>query len=296
MSLPLIGFIGLGNMGTPMADRLHAAGYPLVVSDIAPGVADSFVATHPGAMAADDQRSLATAELLILMLPNSAVVEGVLEGTGRGDGLAALAGAGSLVVDMSSSDPTRTRALAERLQRLDVRLVDAPVSGGVRGAIAGTLAVMTGGADEDLAEIAPLLEHLAKNVVHVGPVGAGHAAKALNNLVSAASVSVTVEALRVAEAFGIEPEMMNEVLNGSSGRSNTSENKVVQFMTSGTFGSGFALQLMAKDVAIALEVARSLGFRTDVSDAVGQQWRTVAAEVAPATDHTEMYRLVGGPR
>lgn len=296
MSLPLIGFVGLGNMGVPMAERLHAAGYPLVVSDVAPGVAAAFAQAHPGTAVAARPADLADADLVILMLPSSAVVEAVVDGTDAGVGLADVLQPGTLVVDMSSSEPARTQALAERLAALDLRLVDAPVSGGVRGAVAGTLSVMTGGSRSDLAELAPLLDHLAKNIVHVGPVGAGHAAKALNNLVSAASVSVTVEALRVAEAFGIAPETMTTVLNGSSGRSNTSENKVVQFMTNGSFGSGFALQLMAKDVRIAVDLARSLGRRTDVSDSVEAQWSTVAAAVEPDTDHTEMYRLVGGNR
>ncbi|MCR1783999.1 NAD(P)-dependent oxidoreductase [Nocardioides carbamazepini] len=296
MTLPVIGFVGLGNMGLPMADRLCAAGYPLVVSDVAPGVAATFADGHPGTVAATGPADVADSDIVILMLPSSAVVEAVLGGTEAAAGLAEALRPGALVVDMGSSEPARTRALAARLAALDVRLVDAPVSGGVRGATAGTLAVMTGGAPEDLAEVAPLFAHLAGTVVHVGPVGAGHAAKALNNLVSAASVSVTVEALRVAEGFGIAPETMTEVLNGSSGRSNTSENKVVQFMTSGTFRSGFALQLMAKDVRIALDLARSLGCRTDVSDRVEQQWSAVAADVPPATDHTEMYRLVGGAR
>jgi 3-hydroxyisobutyrate dehydrogenase len=283
----MIGFVGLGRMGRPMAGRLAEAGYRLVVSDAAPGVAASI----EGAVAATDHGDFAGVDVVILMLPNSAVVESVLEE----EGLAAVLEPGALVVDMSSSEPLRTRALAARLAGRGLRFVDAPVSGGVRGAVAGTLAVMTGGDEADIAEIQPLLEILGRTVLPVGPVGSGHAAKALNNLVSAATLSVTVEALRLGAEFGIAPQTMNAVLNSSSGRSNTSENKVAQFMLDGNYGSGFALQLMAKDVRIAVDLARDLAQRTEVADLVAGQWSRVAALVTPETDHTAMYELIGGP-
>ena len=288
MTLPRIGFVGLGKMGQPMAGRLMEAGYPLVVSDAAPGVAASMTGVTP----AQDSKDFADVDVLILMLPNSAVVESVLES----EGLAAVLRPGTLVVDMSSSEPLRTRALASRLGRRGLRFVDAPVSGGVRGAIAGSLAVMSGGDENDIDELRPLLEVLGKKVLTVGPVGSGHAAKALNNLVSAATLSVTVEALRLGAAFGIAPETMNAVLNSSSGRSNTSENKVTQFMLDGSFGSGFALHLMAKDVRIAVDLARALAQRTEISDQVAEQWSRTAADVTPQTDHTQMYDLIGGPQ
>jgi 3-hydroxyisobutyrate dehydrogenase len=275
-----------------MASRLHAAGFALTVGDIAADVVDRFVAEHPGSAAADDPAAYGDVETLILSLPSSAVVEAVLEDEKTANALAR----GTVVVDMSSSEPARTRALADRLAGLGLRLVDAPVSGGVRGAVAGSLAILTGGDAVDLDQVAPVFVPLAKTVIAVGPVGSGHAAKALNNLVSAATLSVTVEALRLGERFGIAPETMTEVLNSSSGRSNTSENKVSQFMTSGTYGSGFALQLMAKDVGIAVDLADDLGQRVDVADEVARQWRRVAAKVTPRTDHTQMYELIGGPR
>ncbi|GAA2631275.1 NAD(P)-dependent oxidoreductase [Paractinoplanes durhamensis] len=275
-----IGFVGLGKMGRPMAQRLVEAGYDLVVADSAPGATEGFTAAD----------GFEDVDLLILMLPNSAVVEKVL------DDLVPALRAGTLVADMSSSEPLRTRALAVRLAERGLRFVDAPVSGGVRGAVAGTLAVMTGGAEADLAAIRPVLDVLGRTVLHVGPVGSGHAAKALNNLVSAATLAVTVEALRVGAAFGIAPETMNAVLNSSSGRSNTSENKVAQFMLDGSFASGFALQLMAKDVRIAIDLARALEQRTELGDRAEEQWTRIAAEVTPQTDHTRMYELLGGPR
>ena len=138
-----------------------------------------------------------------------------------------------------------------------------------------------------------MLTAMAKTVIRVGEIGSGHAAKALNNLVSAATMSITVEALVVAEAFGISADTMTKVLNSSSGRSNTSESKLAQFMTSGSFDSGFALQLMAKDVGLAIGLARALDRPVEVADHVADQWRRIAAEVTPATDHTQMYTLLG---
>ena len=292
MTIPRVGFIGLGNMGRPMAAHLVDAGFALTVSDAAPGVTDGFVAEHPTAIAAAGRRSFATAQALILMLPTSEIVEDVLERERVADALPP----GCLVIDMSSSEPLRTRALAARLQARGLSMLDAPVSGGVRGARAARLSVLVGGSEADLAQATPLLTAMAKTVIRVGDIGSGHAAKALNNLVSAATMSITVEALVVAQAFGITPSTMTEVLNSSSGRSNTSENKLAQFMTNGSFDSGFSLQLMAKDVGLAIGLARALERPVEVADQVADQWRRIAGEVTPATDHTQLYTLLGGAR
>jgi 3-hydroxyisobutyrate dehydrogenase len=289
MTITRVGFIGLGNMGRPMAGHLADAGFALTVSDAAPGVTEAFTAEHPTAIAAAGPQSFATAQALILMLPTSAIVEDVLERAGLADALPP----GCLVIDMSSSEPLRTRALAARLQARGLSMLDAPVSGGVRGARAARLSVLAGGSEADLAQATPLLTAMAKTVIRVGDIGSGHAAKALNNLVSAATMSITVEALVIAEAFGITAGTMTEVLNSSSGRSNTSENKLAQFMTSGSFDSGFSLQLMAKDVGLAIGLARALDRPVEVADQVAGQWRRIAAEVTPATDHTQLYTLLG---
>ena len=283
-----LGFIGIGKMGWPMASRLHQAGFQVTVADADDTVVSRFIADQPGARAASGPQSFAEVDALILMLPTSDIVEAVLE-----DGKTAAAlRAGTLVVDMSSSVPTRTRDLAARLAGGGLRFVDAPVSGGVRGAIAGRLAVLAGGEQADLDQLAPVFAPLASTVIAVGPVGSGHAAKALNNLVSAATMSATVEALRLGMSFGISPAIMTEVLNSSSGRSNTSENKVAQFMTSGTFASGFALHLMAKDVGIAVDLADVLGEEAEVSREVARQWRRIAGQVTAEADHTQMYELI----
>jgi 3-hydroxyisobutyrate dehydrogenase len=289
MTITQVGFIGLGNMGAPMAAHLADAGFALTVSDAAPGVTGRFVAAHPTATAADGPQSFAAVQALILMLPTSAIVEDVLEREQVADALPP----GCLVIDMSSSEPLRTRGLAVRLQAKGLSMLDAPVSGGVRGARAARLSVLVGGSAADLERARPLLAAMAGTIILVGQIGSGHAAKALNNLVSAATMSVTVEALVIAEAFGISAGTMTQVLNSSSGRSNTSENKLAQFMTSGSFDSGFSLQLMAKDVGLAVALARALDRPVEVADQVAGQWRRIAAEVPPATDHTQMYTLLG---
>jgi 3-hydroxyisobutyrate dehydrogenase len=291
VSLPKVGFIGLGNMGWPMASRLAGAGYPLTVLDADAAVCAGFVQSNSGVTAAGGPDAFGDVELLILMLPNSAIVEEVLETDAVADSLAG----GCLVVDMSSSEPLRTQSLATRLVAKGLRMLDAPVSGGVRGARAGTLSVLVGGDDNDLDFARPLLDAMAARVIHVAGTGTGHAAKALNNLVSAATISITVEAIATGEAFGIAPAVMTQVLNISSGRSNTSENKVMQFMTSGTFDSGFSLQLMSKDVGIATTLAGALDQPAEIANEIARQWRRIASQVTPTTDHTQMYALLGKP-
>jgi 3-hydroxyisobutyrate dehydrogenase len=290
MTITRVGFIGLGNMGRPMAAHLVDAGFELTVSDAAPGVTEGFLAQHPTSIAAAGRRSFGTAQALILMLPTSQIVEDVLERERVADGLPP----GCLVIDMSSSEPLRTRALAARLQAKGLSMLDAPVSGGVRGARAARLSVLVGGSEADLTRATAVLQAMAATIIRVGDIGSGHAAKALNNLVSAATMSITVEALVLAQAFGITAGTMTEVLNSSSGRSNTSENKLAQFMTSGSFDSGFSLQLMAKDVGLAIGLARALDRPAEVADHVADQWRRIAGQVTPATDHTQMYTLLGG--
>jgi 3-hydroxyisobutyrate dehydrogenase len=292
MTISRVGFIGLGNMGSPMAAHLAEAGFALTVSDAAPGVTGRFVAEHPASTAATGRQSFATAQALILMLPTSEIVEDVLERDKVADALPP----GCLVIDMSSSEPLRTRGLAARLTARGLPMLDAPVSGGVRGARTARLSVLVGGSATDLARATPLLNAMAATIIRVGDIGSGHAAKALNNLVSAATMSITVEALVLAEAFGISADTMTKVLNSSSGRSNTSESKVAQFMTSGSFDSGFSLQLMAKDVGLAVGLARALNYPVEVADHVADQWRRIAGEVSPATDHTQMYTLLGAPQ
>ena len=281
-----IGVIGLGMMGDPMSRCLAKAGHVLRLLDADAGRTDA-LARDLGATTLTRENA-AGLDLLITMLPNSAIVEAVLLDDGWADALPA----GATVIDMSSSEPVRSRALGETLAGKGLGYLDAPVSGGVKRAVNGTLAILVGGAADLLARWRPVLEAMGTSVLHIGPAGSGHAAKALNNFVSAAGLLATVEALHVAQRFGIAPEAMTDVLNASSGRSNTSENKVKQFMLSGSFASGFSLKLMDKDLGIAGALAESVDYPLGFGRHCIETWHAIAGEVGPAADHTEMYRLL----
>ena len=269
-------------MGTPMSGRLVAAGHVVHGFDLSPEARDRLVEAGgtPAESASDAARG---ADVTILMLPNSAVVTAVVDELLAHDAL----GAGSIVVDMSSSEPLETRALAERLEAAGVRLVDAPVSGGVKGAVNGALTIMVGGSDDDVAEARSVLDHLGR-VVATGAVGSGHAVKALNNLLSATHLWVTSEAIEAGVRFGLDPEVMLSVFNGSSGRSGSTENKWPNFILPGTFDSGFGLRLMLKDMRIAAGLARAVGAPSALGeDAIGF-WATAADDLEPAADHTRV--------
>jgi len=226
------------------------------------------------------------AEALITMLPDGdAVREAVL------DALPALK-AGSVVIDMSSSDPVGTRALGLALSRNNVQFVDAPVSGAVAGAKDGTLAIMAGGNASTIKRISSILKTMGNRIFHVGPLGAGHAVKALNNYLGAAGTLAGFEALLVARAFGLQPRPMIEAFNASTGRNYTTERKIPQQVLTGAFASGFRLALMAKDVGIAAGLARDLGVETPYLDHTLKLWRDAQRKLPRGADHTEIYRYL----
>ncbi|MBN3846039.1 NAD(P)-dependent oxidoreductase [Paraburkholderia sp. Ac-20342] len=286
--LKRIGFVGLGMMGAPMVQCLCSAGFELFIAD-ADAARAAALAEQTGAQRLNDDNA-ASLDALITMLPNSAIVEAVV----LGDGWAAKLARGAVVIDMSSSEPERSRELGRTLEARGLAYLDALVSGGVKRAKEGSLAILVGGDAQVLARCKALLDAMGASVLHIGGAGAGHAAKALNNYVSAAGLTATVEALQIASRFGIEPAVMTDVLNASSGRSNTSENKVKQFMLSGTFASGFALQLMNKDLKIAYALAQAVGHPMTFGTACIEVWNEAAQQSTPVTDHTEMYRLLPG--
>lgn len=280
-----IGFIGLGMMGRPMAHLLHAAGHSLVVQDVNQEAAAGFAAEHAATRVASAARDFADCDAVITMLPNSAIVDAVVQGLQLRPG--------ACVIEMSSADPNRTRALAARLQPQGVALIDAPVSGGVKKAVAGTLAIMVGGDEQVFAQQKPLLEVLGKAISHVGPVGAGHALKALNNYVSAAALLATAEAVHVGAAFGIDAATIVDVINASTGKNNTTENKAHQFMLNGAFNSGFSLALQAKDVGIAAALGTSVNLPMALAQKVHAMTADASQALGPTADHTELYKFVG---
>ncbi|SFJ40857.1 3-hydroxyisobutyrate dehydrogenase [Amycolatopsis sacchari] len=280
-----LGFVGLGNMGTPMVRRLVEAGYEVRGYDTDPEARER-VAALGATVVSEVDKVAAGADAVLLMLPNSDVVERVL----YSDGLLEAARPGTVLVDMGSSRPHSTRTVAEWAASRGVPMVDAPVSGGVGGAEAGTLTVMAGGAAEDVEHVRPVLERIGGKVQHVGDVGAGHALKALNNLMSATHLLVSSEALLAGQEFGLDPEVMLDVVNGSSGRSGSTEAKWPKFVLPGTFDSGFGLRLMLKDMRIAVELARETGLPSALGESAVELWAKAAEELPPTADHTEIVR------
>ena len=279
-----IGFVGLGNMGAEMSARLVAAGFTVHGFDIAPAARAALA--DAGGQPHDTLRdAVRDARVVILMLPGSDVVEAVArdpEFAPRENGT---------VIDMSSSEPARTRALAAELGRRGITLIDAPVSGGVAGARAGRLTIMVGAGAETLDRLRPVLEPLG-NPVHVGGVGAGHAIKALNNLLSATHLLSTAEVMAAGQRFGLDPQVMLDVFNSSSGQSGSTRNKWPSFVLPGTFDSGFALRLMVKDMRIALGLAEQVGAADRLSRDSLEIWAAAADALPPTADHTELARWV----
>ena len=262
-----------------MASRLVAAGYEVLGYDAKPGARERF----PDAR---ETLAEAAAGTVVLMLPDSAAVRQVLLGDGLFDALAP----GSVIVDMGSSQPTETRVLAEEAARRGVELVDAPVSGGVRGALAGTLTIMAGGSDEQFASCRPLLEAIGGKVLHVGPVGAGHALKALNNLLSGTTLLASAEAVLVGRRFGLDPQLMLDAINVSTGRSWSTEHKLPEFVLTETYDAGFGLRLMVKDLRIAAGLAEATGTPLELGEASVAVWERAAADLPEDADHTEIAR------
>ena len=284
-----VGFVGLGNMCMPMARRLPAAGYRVRGFDASPEVMRA-IAGLDGFTPAPGLTGIGT-DVVILCLPDSDVVEHVLLAQGLLDSVPE----GGMVIDMSSSDPARTRDLAARAAESRVALIDAPVSGGVAGARAGTLTIMVGGSAEAFELARPMLAAIGKRVVHAGEVGAGHAVKALNNLMSAAHLAVSSEALIAGRRFGLDPAVMLEIINGSSGRSGSTENKWPNYVLTEKFDAGFSIRLMVKDMRLALGIERATGTPSAVSEATLAAWEAALGDLPPDADHTEIARWLDRP-
>ena len=280
-------FIGLGHMGAPMA-TLHAAAFPTAVFDLSDEAVARVVADSEATAFDDLAAPLDAMGTVVLMLPSSRHVEDVLTG---GGGLLARLPSGSLIIDMGSSEPMSTRRLAAQAAEFGVDYVDAPVSGGVAKARTGELSILVGGDTDVVARAMPHLEALGTTIISVGGAGAGDAAKAINNLVSATNVAVACEALSIAKGFGIPPEVMTEVLNSATGRSQASEVKLPDHIIPGSFSSGFSFDLMLKDMAIAGDLAESLD--TPVTAQAFASLTQGRGRLGEAPDHTEIGRLYG---
>ena len=277
-----VGFVGIGNMGWPMAANLVRAGFDVMAVDATPGRAAAFAA-EVGGSAAGAEDAAAAADAMVTMLPTSGHVADVIGQAGP------LLRPGTLVIEMSSGLPSATQALAADLAARGVGLIDCPVSGGVARARTGELAIMAGGDAGELRRAEPVLAALGTSVHHCGGVGAGQAMKALNNLVSAGGFLIGIEALLIGQKFGLEPALMVDVLNSSSGMNNSTQRKFKQFVLSRRFDSGFGLDLMVKDLAIALEVGG--GTPAPFAELCRELWTSAADLLGPGQDHTAVARL-----
>jgi 3-hydroxyisobutyrate dehydrogenase len=283
-----IGFVGLGNMGWPMAANLHAAGFSLVVRDADAARQARFALEHPDALTADSPAAFAVADIVVTMLPNGGIVRDALLDWG----IATVLRSGALVVEMSSSDPSDTLRLAAGLARDGIRVVDAPVSGGVPRAVSGELSLMVGGEDADVDRAQSVLRVLGDPArqFRTGGLGTGHAMKALNNVIGAATYCATAEALVAGQRFGLDPQTMIAIINASTGRSFVSELVFGPEVLTGRYGTGFALGLMAKDVHIANRVAAAVEADAPVIGLADERWAKALGQFGPAADQSRAHQ------
>ena len=281
-----VGFIGIGNMGWPMAANVAKAGFPLTVYDANPDAAKRFAEEH-GCDAADSLAALgAAADIVVTMLPTGPIVREVMLDA-DGGGLASHLAKGAIVVDMSSSEPIGTRELGAALAEKGITLIDAPVSGGVPRAVDGSLAIMIGGDDEDAIEKAePVLNAMGGRLFRTGGIGNGHAMKALNNYVAAAGFTAAAEAMIMGRKFGLDPATMIEIINNSTGRNFNTEIPIKDHVLTGTFATGFQLGLMAKDVKIAGDLGESIDIEAPLSRLVRDMWADALGAMGPTEDFT----------
>lgn len=287
MTTSTLGFIGIGSMGKPMAQCLAKSGYRLLVHD-ANTEAAAAIADTARIVAVDSCAEVAArARVIITMLPTSAIVEQALLGAG---GVFEQVQPGAFIIDMSSGVPATTRMLAAKAREKGVDLVDAPVSGGVQRAVTGELSIMYGGSQETFDTLRAILQTMGSSVVRTGEVGTAHAMKALNNLVSAGGFLIGIEALAIGKKFGLAPEMMVDILNASTGMNNSTQKKFKQFVLSGKYNAGFGLDLMVKDLGIALSMDDEQ--TAEFSRTCLTLWSAAADKLGRGADHTELAKYV----
>ena len=279
-----IAFIGVGNMGKPMAANLVKGGHQVLLFD-ADLPRAAAVAAEIGAAALRHLPEAAAADIIITMLPDGHVVRAVALGDG---GIASFAKPGTIVIDMSSSQPMLTRDTGAALAKRGVALIDAPVSGGVAKAIPGTLTIMIGTDDAPaLVKAKPALACMGTTFFEVGGLGSGHAAKALNNVAAAANYAVLAEALITAERYGIAPDMFVDIVSASTGQSFMSSIVMKNFVLTKKFNTGFTVGLLAKDAAIAAELCKELGFDAPHIELASQRWAQARDALGAGEDNSK---------
>ncbi len=281
-----IGFIGIGAMGSRMAANLARAGHPLTAHDADPDKLARFTQSHQARAATSLADLGRSSDVLICMLPTGPIVRTVFLQEQDGALTKSLT-AGSIVIDMTSSEPTGTRELSAVLAKRGVALIDAPVSGGITGAEQGQLVMMVGADDKAALDRArPILAVLGHRLFEVGGSGAGHAMKALNNYVSGTGFMAAVEALVIGRSFGLDPALMVDVMNESTGRNFATANTLKQDVISRAFATQFMLGLLSKDVKIAADLAEEIRINAPLARASRDLMLRLREVVGGDADHT----------
>ena len=284
-----IAFVGLGNMGVPMAAQLAAKGFALSLYDRRAEAARSFAVSHGGRPTESAADAASDADAAICMLPDDAAVSDVVLGAG---GLLSSLKAGSVIIDMSTSDPRATVKIGGEVAKRGTAYVDAPVMGGVVFAKDATLDVMVGGRNEDIERCQPIFAALGRQVFRCGPLGSGHALKALANYVNASALVTLIEALAIGRKFGLDSKVMADaLLHMCAGRQHPLEKKVIPQVLTHKFATGMTLGLIAKDVSIAVNFGHAIGAMTPLAERVCEIWKTAETKIGAKADQTEVARL-----
>jgi 3-hydroxyisobutyrate dehydrogenase len=285
-----VGFIGLGVMGQPMSSHIAAAGWPLCVYDIDPASAERVVDEHPDVVAVASATEVAAqSDIVITMLPDGEAVRAVVFGE---QGLVTELRPGALLLDTSSSQPWFTTSTGAALADISVDMVDAAVSGAQWGAQAAELVFMVGGRPESVARVRPILDVLGRAAFHVGPLGAGHVMKCVNNTITAMTFLATAEGMALGARYGLDATAMNAVLNESTGMSWITQNHIGQRIVSRTFDDPFRLALMLKDIGIATTLARDDEVPMPLAELGERLYRAALDRAGPGASVSEIARWV----
>lgn len=285
--MAIVGIVGLGNMGRGMASTLRRKGHRVIGTDADPSTREALDAEGIETTARLSDLT-ATADIVVLSLPTADVVEAVVVGR---DGILDHPRAGLVVVDTTSSHPETSRLVAARLADAGMDFIDAPVSGGPKGAATGTMTMVLGGDAAVVARVEPILADMSAKRVHIGPVGAGHVCKIVNNLLCAAHLLTGAEAMRIARAAGVEPERLLEGLNAGSGRSGVTLVNFPTWILNGAFDSGFTMKLMRKDVRLAAQLVGELDLDLPLAAETARLWAESAETISDAEDFNRIVDL-----
>jgi 3-hydroxyisobutyrate dehydrogenase len=285
-----IAFLGLGDIGKPIAHHIAASAHTLVVWNRTAAKATEFAESHRGvAVAESPAAAVEECDVVITCLPSSVEVEELLH---RTDGMLSSLKMGSILLDCTSGDPETSRDIAAELASRGVDFVDAPVSGGTIAAVEARLTVMCGGSKDAFSRVKPIIELFGKKIVYCGPVGAGHTVKAVNQALLAVHILATAEALVAAGKAGVNPAVALEVINASSGRSNSSENLIPARALTREFPRTFRLALLDKDIDIAARLAESVGVSAPIIELAARLTHEAREMLGEEVDHVEAVRLV----